>query len=180
MSKHLADRLDAYAFAERPGGESVASDVHGQIKVNVGHVGDELKVLVALLVTHQVQTVIVLAKYIHCLRQKNYGIRYVSFQSFVLDAVIVALLDDVLLAYLDKVRVRKPRVAGEDEHIADFLNRAVTFQSSYTVAFFFCEEFDALGASTRYAHCLVRITGDEIELQGFLYVRFQAFVITVY
>lgn len=52
VGEHLAHSLDTHAFCQRPRRKRVAADVHCQVDVQLGKVGDYLQLVVAFLVAH--------------------------------------------------------------------------------------------------------------------------------
>lgn len=92
----------------------MSSDVHCQIDVQLGKVGDYLQLVVAFLVAHQIEVVVILFQYGYRLWQQHYRIGHTGFQTLVAYAVVLALPEHVRLLDLHKVGVRQPRVAIEN------------------------------------------------------------------
>lgn len=61
MSEHLAHGLDADVFRQGPCREGVTAHVHRQADVQLRHARYELKQVVALLVAHQIEVVVIFA-----------------------------------------------------------------------------------------------------------------------
>ena len=85
--------------------------VHCQVDVQLGKVGDYLQLVVAFLVAHQIEVVIILFQYGYRLRQQYNRIGHTGFHTLVAYAVVLALPEHIRLLYLHKVGLCQPRVA---------------------------------------------------------------------
>lgn len=108
VGEHLAHSLDTHAFCQRPRCKRVAAYVHCQVDVQTGKVGDYLQLVVAFLVAHQIEVVVVLFQYGYRLRQQHNRIGHTGFHTLVSYAVVLALPEHVRLLDLHKVGVRQP------------------------------------------------------------------------
>ena len=125
MSEHLAHGFDSDALCQGPCREGVTAHVHRQVDVQLRHARYELQLVVALLVAHQIEVVVIFAQYGYGFRKQDYGVWHPGFQTLVTDAVVLALSEHVRLLDLHKVGVGKTCIAGEDEHVACLLGHAV-------------------------------------------------------
>lgn len=111
VGEHLAHGFDSDALRQGPGRKGVAPHVHRQIDVQLRHARYELQLVVALLVAHQIEVVVIFAQYGYGFRKQDYGVGHPGFHTLVSYAVVLALPEHVRLLDLHKVGVRQPCVA---------------------------------------------------------------------
>ncbi len=61
VGEYLAHGLDTHALCQGSGSEGVAADVHCQVDVQHRHARYQFELVVALLVAHQIEVVVILA-----------------------------------------------------------------------------------------------------------------------
>ena len=108
MNEHLAHRGYVDTLCQRPRHKRVAPDVHGQIEVDAGHIGNQLQLVVAFLVAHEVQIVVVLAEYGGSLGEQHYSVGLSGLYPLVPYAQVFSLLEHIAFLNLNEVAVRKP------------------------------------------------------------------------
>lgn len=89
----------------------MSSAMHCQVDVQLGKIGDYLQLVVAFLVAHQIEVVIVLFQYGYRLRQQHNRIGHTGFHTLVAYAVVLALPEHVRFLDLHEVGVCQPREA---------------------------------------------------------------------
>ncbi len=179
VGEHLAHSLDTDALCQGPCSEGVAPDVHCQIDVQLRHARYQFELVVALLVAHQIEIVVILAQYGYGFGKQHNGVRHPRFQAFVAYAVILSLHEHIGFLDLHEVGVCKPRITGEDEHIAHLLCHAVQLQGLHPVSLLLGEKLYPLRLATGSPHAVVGIGLQLLEL-GCLYdVGLQPLVVAV-
>ena len=157
----------------------MSSDVHCQVDVQLCHARYQFELVVALLVAHQIEIVVILAQYGYGFGEQHNGVRHTGFHAFVAYAVVIALHEHVGFLDLHEVGVGKTRVAGEDEHIAHLLCHTVQIQGLHPVTLLFGEELYALRFAARDPHALIGVGLQLLELDGLYYIRLQPLVVAV-
>ena len=179
MGEHLAHGFDTDAFCQGPCRECVAPDVHCQVDVQLCHARYQFELVVALLVAHQIEIVVILAQYGYGFGEQHNGVRHTGFHAFVAYAVVIALHEHVGFLDLHEVGVGEPRVAGEDEHIAHLLCHAVQLQGFHPVALLLGEKLYPLRLAPGNPHAVVGIGLQLLELDCLYDVGLQPLVVAV-
>ena len=153
--------------------------MHRQVDVQLRHARNQFELVVALLVAHQVEVVVILAQYGYGLGEQHNGVRHPCFQAFVAYTVVFSLLEHILFLDLHEVGVGEPRVAGEDEHIAHLLCHAVQLQGLHPVALLLGEKLYPLRLAPGNPHAVVGVGLQLLELDCLYDVGLQPLVVAV-